>query len=398
MPWNTGSGNGGGPWGGGNPPGGTPPNNPWGNGPRKGGSGRGPGQQPPDIEDILRKGQDRMKGWFPRGPQGPKAIALGLAVLVVAWAFTGIYKVQPDEQGVELMFGKFVKSTEPGLHVWFPAPIGDVTTVSVTNIRQINIGTQITDDTQRRYGQVQRASDDRQVLTADQNVVDADYSIFWRVAKAEDFLFNIRDPEATIRRAAESAMREGAGRSSLDQLMTDRKEALQAEMQTQLQALLDYYGAGVAVTGVKLLAVDPPKQVIEAFHDVNNARQDLDRQRNEANAYRNDIIPRAKGEAERMNQEAQAYKERQVKDAQGEADRFNSVYDTYKAAAAVTRERLYIETMQEVLSRSNKVLIDPAQGGSGVVPYLPLPELQKRNNASGNAAANAAGTQNRGAK
>ncbi|SBV99645.1 HflK protein [uncultured Alphaproteobacteria bacterium] len=395
MPWNTGSGNGGGPWGGGNPPGGTPPNNPWGNGPRKGGGGRGPGQQPPDFEDILRKGQDRMKGWFPRGPQGPRAIVLGLAVLVAAWASSGFYKVQSDEQGVELLFGEFVKSTEPGLHYWFPAPVGDVTTVSVTNIRQINIGAQLADDTQRRYGQVQRSSDDRQVLTADQNVVDADYSVFWRVAKAEDFLFNIRDPEATIRRAAESAMREVAGRSSLDQLMTDRKEALQAEMQTQLQALLDYYGAGVAITGVKLLAVDPPKQVIEAFHDVNNARQDLDRQRNEANAYRNDIIPRAKGEAEKIQQDALAYKERQVKDAQGEADRFNSVYDSYKVAAPVTRERLYIETMQDVLSRSNKVLIDPAQGGSGVVPYLPLPEIQKRGNA---APANGANMPNRGAK
>lgn len=397
MPWNTGSGNGGGPWGGGNQPGGTPPNNPWGNGQRKGG-GRGPGQQPPDLEDMLRKGQDRMKGWFPRGPQGPKAIILGLAVLVAAWASSGFYKVQPDEQGVELMFGKFVKSTEPGLHYWFPAPVGDVTTISVTNIRQINIGAQIADDTQRRYGQVQRASDDRQVLTADQNVVDADYSVFWRVAKAEDFLFNIRDPEATIRRAAESAMREVAGRSSLDELMTDRKEALQADMQTQLQALLDYYGAGVAVTGVKLLAVDPPKQVIEAFHDVNNARQDLDRQRNEANAYRNDILPRAKGEAEKMVQEAMAYRERQVKDAQGEADRFNSVYDTYKSAAGVTRERLYLETMQDVLTRSNKVLIDPAQGGSGVVPYLPLPEIQKRSSANANAPTNVANVPNRGAK
>ncbi len=337
-----------------------------------------------------------MKGWFPRGPQGPKAIILGLAVLVAAWASSGFYKVQPDEQGVELLFGKFVKSTEPGLHYWFPAPVGDVTTVSVTNIRQINIGAQALDDTQRRYGQAQqRPTDERQVLTADQNVVDADYSVFWRVAKAEDFLFNIRDPEATIRRAAESAMREVAGRSSLDQLMTDRKEALQAEMQNQLQALLDYYGAGVAVTGVKLLAVDPPKQVIEAFHDVNNARQDLDRQRNEANAYRNDIIPRAKGEAEKTIQDALAYKEQQVKDAEGEADRFNSVYDSYKAAGNVTRERLYLEMMQEVLGSANKVLIDPNQGGSGVVPYLPLPEIQKRSKANTNSPSNVA---NRGAK
>lgn len=391
MPWNTGSGNGGGPWGGGNQPGGQPPNSPWGNGPRK----RGPGQQSPDLEDLLRKGGDRMKGWFPRGPQGPKAILVGVALLVAAWASSGFYKVQPDEQGVELMFGKFVKSTEPGLHYWFPGPIGEVVTVSVTQIRQINIGVQTAEDNARRYGQVRREADDRQVLTSDQNVVDADYSVFWRIAKAEDFLFNIRNPEDTIRRAAESAMREVAGRSSLDQLMTDSKEALQAEMLIQLQALLDYYGAGVTITGVKLLAVDPPKQVIEAFHDVNNARQDLDRQRNEANAYRNDILPRAKGEAEKMIQDAMAYKERQVKDAQGEADRFNSVYDSYKSAADVTRQRLYIEAMQEVIGRANKVVIDN-EGGSGVVPYLPLPEVQKRGTAptNGNANPNA----NRGTK
>jgi len=372
MPWNTGGGNGGGPWGGGGQPGGNS-NSPWGNGPRK---PRGPGQQPPDIEDLLRKGQDRMRGLFPRGPQGPKALLLGLSVLIAAWASSGFYKVQPDEQGVELLFGKFVKSTEPGLHYWFPGPVGDVVTVAVTNIRQINIGAQ-SEEASRRYASVRRDTDERQMLTADQNVVDADYSVFWRVARAEDYLFNIRDPEATIRRAAESAMREVAGRSSLDQLMTDRKEALQAEVTKRLQELLDYYKAGVEITGVKLLAVDPPKQVIEAFHDVNNARQDLDRQRNEALAYRNDIIPRAKGEAEKVQQEALAYKERQVKDAQGEAERFLSVYATYKAAEGVTKQRLYLETMQDVLGKANKVVIE-GDASKGVVPYLPLPEVKKR--------------------
>ena len=376
MPWNTGSGNGGGPWGSNNQPGNS--NSPWGSGPRK---GRGPGQQPPDLGELLRKGQDRIRGLFSGGPQGPKAIILGLSILIAAWASSGFYKVQPDEQGVELMFDKFVKSTESGLHYWFPSPVGDVVTVAVTNIRQINVGAQ-SDETSRRYASVRRETDERQMLTADQNVVDADYSVFWRVSKAEDYLFNIRDPGATIRRAAESAMREVAGRSSLDQLMTDRKEALQVEVMQRLQELLDYYKAGVLITGVKLLAVDPPKQVIEAFHDVNNARQDLDRQRNEALAYRNDIIPRAKGEAEKMLQDAMAYKERQVKDAHGEANRFNSVYESYRVAEGVTKQRLYLETMQEVLGKANKVVIDE-KSGSGVVPYLPLPEIQKHNPAKG---------------
>ena len=365
MPWNTGSG-GGGPWGG------NGGNSPWG----RPGGGRGPAPQQPDIDDLLRRGRERMRSLFPKGGQGPRAILLGVCVLVAAWAATGFYKIEPEEQGVEVLFGKFVKSTGPGLHYWFPTPVGDVTPVAVTAIRQINIGGQA-DDTTRRYAGAARNAEERQVLTADQNVVEADYSVFWRVMKAEDYLFNIRDPEATIRRAAESAMREVAGRSSLDQLMTDQKEALQAEVTKRLQELLDYYGAGVMVTGVKLLAVDPPKQVIEAFHDVNNARQDLDRQRNEALAYRNDILPRAKGEAEKMVQDAMAYRERQVKDAQGEAARFTSVYETYKTAEGVTRERLYLETMENILGNTTKIVISD-KAASGAVPYLPLPEVKKR--------------------
>jgi len=388
MPWNGGSGGGGGPWGGGdNRPGNS--NSPWGNNNGKnngnkgpggqGGGGRG-GSEPPDFDDLLRKGQDRMRGLFPKGGQGPKAIILGLCVLVAVWASSGFYKVLPDEQGVEMMFGKFVKSTEPGLHYWFPAPVGEVTTVSVTKVRQINMGGS-TSDAPRRYIGVSQDKDERQILTSDQNVVDVDYAVFWRVSKAEDFLFNIRDPEATIERVTESVMREVAGRSTLDQLMTDRKELMQQEVTLQVQQLLELYGAGVEVTDVKLLAVDPPRQVIEAFHDVNNARQDLDRQRNEALAYRNDIIPRAKGEAEKMQQDALAYKERQIKDAQGEAERFNSVYASFKAAEGVTTKRLYLETMQEILGKANKIIVD-GKAGNGVVPYLPLPEVQKRKNAA----------------
>ncbi len=379
MPWNSGNGGGGGPWGGNNRPGG--PGSPWGN--NNQGGGNGGGQQPPDFDDIIRKGQDRMRGLFPKGGQGPKALILGLSVLVAVWASTGFYKVLPDEQGVETMFGKFVKSTEPGLHYWFPAPVGDVTAVSVTKVRQINLGGSQNQISGRFVAPNQARTDENQMLTADQNVVDVDYTVFWRVSKAEDFLFNIRDPEATISRVAESVMREVAGRSTLDQLMTDRKEILQVEVTQMVQELLDLYKIGVLVTDVKLLAVDPPRQVIEAFHDVNNARQDLDRQRNEAFAYRNDVIPRAKGEAEKMMQEAMAYKERQVKDAQGEADRFNSVYQSYKATQDVTTKRLYLEAMQEVLGKANKVIIDD-KAGKGVVPYLPLPEVQKRKNVQAN--------------
>lgn len=368
-PW----GGGGGPWGGGNGGsgnggsgnGGNDNNrgNPWGNG-----GGRGPGPQPPDIDDLLRQGQERLKQVMPGGFGGARGIVLVILGMLVAWMATGFYRVNPDQQGVELLFGKYVKTTGPGLNYWFPSPIGEAMTPRVTETRQVSIGGR----------DLRRGNSDGNtslMLTGDQNIIDVDFIVQWRIRDAGEFLFNIREQESTVRAASESAMREVIGRTPLEVAMTTGRGEAQTRARELLQNILDGYKAGVTVLDVQLQKADPPQDVIDAFNDVQRARQDKERLQNEANTYRNDILPRAKGEAERLVQEATAYRDRVVKDAEGEAARFTSVYDTYRGAREVTTQRLYLEAMQDVLKQSEKVVLD--KNGSGVVPYLPLPELQK---------------------
>lgn len=358
MPWKS---QGGGPWGGGG--GGQ---GPWG--------GRGPSMpQPPDIEDLLRRSQDRFKRYLPGGFGSGKAIGLAVLAAVTIWLATGFYRVQPGEQGVELLFGRFVKITTPGLNYWFPAPIGQVLTPNVERTNQISIG--------YREGGGAGTRDVPQeslMLTSDQNIIDIDFVVQWRIKSVADFLFNIRDPEGTVKLAAESAMREVVGQTTLEDALTVKRQDTELRARELLQKILDEYGVGVLIADLKLLKVDPPAPVIDAFNDVQRARQDKDRKQNEAFAYANDIIPRAKGEAQRMIQEATAYKERLVKEAEGEANRFLSVYQAYRQDKDVTRRRLYLERMQQVLKDSEKVIIDKGEGASGVVPYLPLPELRRR--------------------
>ena len=216
------------------------------------------------------------------------------------------------------------------------------------------------------------------MLTGDQNIIDIDYVVQWRIKNAADFLFNIRNPEATVKLASESAIREVVGQTTLEDALARKRTLVETSTLEVLQKILDTYGAGVFVASIKLQKVEPPQQVIDAFNDVQRARQDKERQQNEAFAYRNDIVPKAKGEAERMIQEATGYMERLIREAEGEAKRFLSVYEAYKGDKAVTRARLYLERMQQVFKNSEKVIIDPGEGGTGVLPYLPLPELRKR--------------------
>lgn len=371
-PWGGGGNNGGGPWGGRGPGGG-------------GQGGGGGGQQPPDLEELLRKSQERLRKWVPGGGRsggggggggiGARTVVLIAAGVLIAWGLTGFYRVQPDEQGVELLFGEYVKTTGPGLNYWFPGPIGEVATPKVTLTNQLTIGFRGSADP--RNGGARDVPQESMMLTGDQNIIDTDFIVQWRIADAGNFLFNIRDPETTVKAAAESAMREVIGQTPLETAMTEGRAEIQAKAQQLLQQVLDSYGAGIAVLDVKLLKADPPAEVIDAFNDVQRARQDKERLQNEAQAYRNDIVPRAKGEAERMIQEAQGYKQSVIAAAEGEANRFKSVLDSYNTAQDVTTQRLYIEAMQDVLARSDKVLVD-GQGAGGVVPYLPLPELQKR--------------------
>lgn len=378
-PWGGGGGGGNGPWGGGRGPGGN------GGG---GGGGGGGNQPPPDLEELLRKGQERLRKWMPAGGRGTggggggsgigaRTVVLVAAGVLIAWGLTGFYRVQPDEQGVELLFGEYVKTTGPGLNYWFPSPLGDVQTPKVTITNQLTVGFRGSGDP--RAGGARDVQEESMMLTGDQNIIDADFIVQWRIDDAGKFLFNIRDPETTVKAAAESSMREVIGQTPLEAAMTDGRIEVQARTQELLQRILDEYEAGISILDVKLLKADPPTEVIDAFNDVQRARQDKERLQNEAQAYRNDIVPRAKGEAERLIQASQAYKQEVIANAQGEAERFLSVLASYETAQDVTTQRLYLEALQDVLATSDKVLVDGAMGGQGVVPYLPLPELQKRN-------------------
>jgi len=363
---------GGGPWGGGG--GGK---DPWGGG----GNAGGPGQ--PDIDELLRRSQEKFKNMMPGGIGSGRGIMLAVLAAIALWLGSGVYRVDSGRQGVVMLFGEFVQTTMPGLHWYFPAPIGKVYTPDVEQVRRVDVGFRSAGDVRNVFGNRAPSSErdvleESMMLTGDQNIADVDFSVQWKVKDASQFLFNIRDPENTVKLASESAMREVIGQTSLQEAMTSGRQQVADSTRRLLQDILDSYSAGITITQVQLLKVDPPEKVIDAFNEVQRARQDKERKQNEAETYRNKIIPNARGESEQMIQAATAYKERVIKEADGEAKQFLSVYETYKSAKDVTTQRMYLEAMEEVLKGSSKVIIDSNAGGSGVVPYLPLPELQKK--------------------
>jgi membrane protease subunit HflK len=372
-PWGTGprgGGGGGGPWGGGRGGGGN------GNGHGGGPSGPPPGPrgpQPPNFEEILRRSQDRFRRAMPGGFGGGTGIAIVALAIIVLWLASGFYRVLPDEVGIVLRFGAYNRTTQPGLGWHLPTPIESVQKPSVTHINRIEIGYR---STETRGGGNQQIDKEGLMLTGDENIVDINFTVFWLIKDAQAFLFNIRGPEGTVKSAAESAMREIVGQTQIAQALAEGRGKIESETQKLLQSILDFYGAGIVVTQVQLSKVDPPEKVIDAFRDVQRALADRERLRNEAEAYRNDILPRARGDAVRIRQEAEAYRSEITARAQGDADRFLSVYNAYKAAEDVTAQRLYLETMEEILKSAKKIIIDkPAEGQSGVLPYLPLPDL-----------------------
>lgn len=369
---------GGGPWGGGGGGGGG--KDPW------GGGGPG-GQGQPDIEELLRRSQENFKKMMPGGIGSGRGIMLAILAAIALWLASGVYRVDAGHQGVVLLFGKFVQTSMPGLHWYFPTPIGKILTPDVEQVRRTDIGFRSAGDVQAVFGRTasveQDVLEESMMLTGDQNIADVDFSVQWKVKDASSFLFNIRDPQTTVKLASESAMREVIGQTTLQEAMTSGRQRVADSTRRLLQDILDSYEAGITITQVQLLKVDPPEMVIDAFNEVQRARQDKERKQNEAETYRNKVIPNARGESEKMIQAATAYKERVIKEADGEAKQFLSVYETYKVAKDVTTQRMYLEAMEEVLSGSNKVIID-SSAGSGVVPYLPLPELQKRSS-GGNA-------------
>jgi membrane protease subunit HflK len=363
MPW---SNQGGGPWGSGS-------RGPWGQGPQSS------GPTPPDLEELLRRSQDKLKTVLP-GNLGGKGIALILLAAIVIWGFSGFFKVEPDELGVVLRFGKYTRDAKPGLNYHWPYPIETVLTPKVTRVNRIDIGMRLVEDL-RRGPSMRNVPEESLMLTGDENIVDVDFSVFWLIKPtgAGDYLFNIQNPEGTVKAVAESAMREAIGRSNIQAVLTGARQATEGAVHELMQKTLDEYGAGVQVTQVQLQKVDPPAQVIDAFRDVQAARADAERLQNEAQTYANRVVPEARGRAAQITQAAEAYREQTVAEAKGQTARFIKVYDEYKKAPDVTRQRLYLETMERVLGGTEKYIIDSGgSGGGGVVPYLPLNELQRR--------------------
>ncbi len=301
---------------------------------------------------------------------------MGIIILLILWALSGLYRVLPDEQGVVLRFGKFTQTTQPGLNYHLPFPIERVLTPKVTKVNRIDVGFRSASDTGRTSG-VDDVPEESLMLTGDENIVDINYSVFWVIKDAGKFLFKIQSPVVTVKAAAETAMREVIAKSRLQPILTEGRSKIEAETQTIMQSLLDEYESGIQITQVQTQKADPPDQVIDAFRDVQAARADMERSKNEAEAYQNDVIPRARGEAAKILQEAEAYKKQVVAAAEGEASRFVAIYSEYAKAKKVTQERMYLETMEKVLADIDKVIIDK-NSGAGVVPYLPLPELRSK--------------------
>ena len=351
---------------------------PWGK-PPGGGNGSGKGPTPPDIDALIRDIQSKINRFLPGGSSsGGKPIGLILIILAFVWLASGLYRVGPDEQGVVLRFGKFVKTTQPGLHYHIPLPIESVQTPKVTKVNRIDIGFRSERDSGfSQGGGVADVPQESLMLTGDENIVNIDFSVFWVIKDAGKFLFEIQDPEGTVKAAAETAMREVIAKSKIQPVLTEGRAQIEIETQEIIQSILDEYNSGIQITQVQTQKADPPDQVIDAFRDVQAARADMERSKNEAEAYANDVIPRARGEAAKILQAAEAYKQKVVAAAEGEASRFISIYNEYAKAKEVTQERMYLETMEKVLADIDKVIIEK-NAGAGVVPYLPLPELGKK--------------------
>lgn len=348
----------GGPWG-------TPP-------PGPPGSGRGP-----DLDDLIRQAQNSLRRILPAGGGaggGRGVLALG-GLLLLVWFGSGIYNVQPDEEGVVLRFGAYHRRATPGLNYHWPWPIETALTPRVTTQNLLSIGFRSNEPTAAiRTAATRDVPEESSMLTGDENIVDIDFVVRWQISPGTDgaasYLFNTRNPEPTIRSAAESMMREVIGRTPIEAVLTDARAQIETQVMQGTQAILDQYRAGVLIRQVQLSGGQPPAAVVEAFRDVQRASADAQRASNEAEAYRNDIIPRARGEAERMIQEAQGFRDSQEARARGEAQRFSAVLEAYGQARDVTMRRIYLETMEEILRRNPKVIIDDKV--QGLVPFLQL--------------------------
>ena len=359
MPWSNQNG-GGGPWGGGGDNGGG--GGPWGQGPSGPRGPQRPGGQPPDLEEIIKRGQDRLKRAMPGGGGASPALfgLIGIGLLVL-YGIQGFYQVDTDERAVELLFGKpKTELSGPGLH-WHWWPVETVEKVQIVE-KQIAIGKAGTG----------------LMLSGDQNIVDVQFAVLYSVIDPQAYLFNVASPDEMVRQVAESGMREIVGRRPAQDVFRDDRAGIATEVRSSMQATLDEYGAGIQINTVSIEDAAPPREVADAFEEVQRAEQNEDQFREEANQYSNKQLGQARGEAAQIREDAAAYSTRVVQEAEGEAQRFISIYDQYKLAPDVTRKRLFLETMERVLADSNKIIMDESGSSQSVVPYLPLPEVQSR--------------------
>lgn len=376
MPWGDNN-KGQGPWGQNTPPK-KPSNKP--NGQKPGGD-----KQEPDLDELLRRAREHFRNILGNGGGTPgkpnngvsaPTVAAFVVIGLITWLATGVYTVAPEEEAVVLRFGAFNRASTPGLHYHIPYPIEQVSKVPVTTINRVEVGVR-SGVVYGRDGTAQerKVPEESLMLTGDENIVDVDFEVQWRVNDAKNFLFQMKDPSGTVKSAAESAMREVIGRTPIADALTEGRQKIEESARKILQGLLDSYKSGIEIVKLQLREVQPPLQVIDAFRDVQNAKSDKEAAINQAQTYRNDILPRARGEAERILQDSQAYESRTVSLAQGEAQRFTKIYDEYVKAKDVTRKRMYLDTMEEILTGMDKVILD---NKAGAVPYLPINEINKR--------------------
>lgn len=394
MPWDENDGNKKNPWGSsagnggqGNAKGGGGKKNPWGGGGsgrgndnggggNRGsyGGGRGPDQ---DFDDIFGRFQDGMKGFLPGDFGGGKTILIGIGVVAALWLASGFYTIGPGEHAVIQRFGAWEKTVDQeGLNYRLPAPIETMTKFNVNEIRTMNIGFAAPISGGRNTAGGRDVPEESLMLTSDFNIVDLDFVIQWNISSAEDYLFNIENPDNTLRKVAQSAIREVVGQTRMFSIITTERGAVADQAKTIMQKILNDYKSGINITQVLINSAEVHPDVQSAFQDVQSAKQDAEDVQNRAQAYREDIIPKARGAATRIKQEAEAYKQSAIARATGDADRFNSVLSAYQSGQDVTKERMYIETMESVLKNAQKIILDD-NGKQGVVPYLPLNEISR---------------------
>jgi membrane protease subunit HflK len=341
-------------------------NNPWGK--KSNNNGWNPNNKNDDLDKILNLYKDKFSNFFSKGP---KSFFMGFIIIVFLWLISGFYTISPEEQGVVLRFGKYTSISSPGLNYHIPAPIEKVIKVPVTTTRNVEVGFRT-----QNAESIRNVDEESLMLTGDENIVDLNFVVQWFVSDAAKYVFNIRNPDKNIKDSAESVMREVIGKTNINFALSEGRDQVRQEAQDSLQRILDRNNSGITVSSLLLQKSDPPPAVIDDFKDVQRARADQERLINEAQAYANRIVPEAKGEASKVRESAEAYKQEVIAIADGASQRFLSVYNEYRLAKDVTRRRIYLETMEKVMQNMNKVIID-SQNGSGVLPYLPLPELQK---------------------